>query len=236
MSTDRIAGTRCAGRGLRLGLLIGALAGAGGCTGSLFQSKTPALATYLLSADLSPGSPGAAGAATPLAGPLKSVAADLAVQRPRVRAGLETDRIAVLYPDRRLDYFADARWSGPLDQVVQDLTVQAFETGAHLRTVAAESSEFPSGYWLEMQVAEFQAEYAAAGAAPTVNVHLLARLGAAGDRRVMATFDALARRSAADNRLSDIVDAYERAADSALGQIVAEATRALTAAPGASSE
>jgi ABC-type uncharacterized transport system auxiliary subunit len=69
-----------------------------------------------------------------------------------------------------------------------------------------------------------------------VNVHLLARLGAAGDRRVMATFDALARRSAADNRLSDIVDAYERAADSALGQIVAEATRALTAAPGASSE
>ena len=168
----------------------------------------------------------------PPAGAL-AVAADLAVQRPRVRAGLETDRIAVLYPDRRLDYFADARWSGPLDQVLQDLTVQAFETGANLRTVAAESSGFPSGYWLEMQVADFQAEYAATGAAPAVNVHLLARLGAAGDRRVMATFEAVARRSAADNRLSAIVDAYERAADSALGQIVADATRALSAAPGA---
>jgi len=191
-------GTRCAGRGWRLALLIGAAAGAGGCSGALFQSRTPPLATYLLSADLGPGSPGAAEAAAPPAAPLPA-AADLAVQRPRVRTGLDTDRIALLYPDRRLDYFADARWSGPLDQVLQDLTVQAFETGAHLRTVTAETSDFPSGYWLELQVADFQAEYAAAAAAPTVNVHLLARLGAAGDRRVMATSRARARRSAADN-------------------------------------
>ncbi|HEY3656862.1 MAG TPA: ABC-type transport auxiliary lipoprotein family protein [Steroidobacteraceae bacterium] len=194
-------------------LLLGVCGGLAGCTGSLFQSKAPPAPMYLLSAKL-----GTAAQAVP---------ADLAVLRPRVRAGLETDRIAVLYPDRRLDYFADARWSGPLDEVLQDLALQAFGTGAHLRNVSADVSAFTSAYWLEIDVVDFQAEYTSQSAAPTIHVHLLARVGAAGDRRILGTVDATAREIATDNRVPAIVDAYERAAGAALAEIVTGTSRTL---------
>jgi cholesterol transport system auxiliary component len=197
-------------------IVLGVCSGFAGCTGSLFQSKVVPPAVYMLSANL--------GTATGA----PAVAADLAVLRPRIRPGLETDRVAVLYPDRHLDYLADVRWSGTLDQVVQDLVLRAFGTGAHLRTVSADSSAFTSGYWLEIEVADFQAEYSPAVSAPTIHVHLLARVGGAGDRRIVGRFEASAQETASENRVSAIVDAFERAADAALAQIVASTSRALT--------
>lgn len=210
-------------RALRTALYVGAGLVAAGCTASLFQSKAAPPSIYLLSAKL----------ASPTVEPPSAISrafpADLEILRPRVRAGLETDRIAVLYPDRRLDYFADARWSGPLDELVQDLALQAFESSAALRNVSADASAFPGGYWLELEVADFQAEYAGpSGTAPTIHVHLLARLGSARERRILATFDAGVRETATDNRLTAIVDAYERAADVALADIVAHTVRALS--------
>ena len=201
-----------------LGIVLG-LAAAPGCTGSLFQSKAVAPAVYLLSANLAAPAP-------PVELPAR-VSADLAVQRPRVRAGLNTDRIAVLYPDRRLDYFAGARWSGPIDEVLQDLAVQGFRTAAHLRNVNADASAFASGYWLEIEVLDFQAEYSGALAAPMIHVHLLARLGNAGDRRIIDTVDVSAHEPALGNRLTPIVDAYERATDAALSDLVKEVARSL---------
>src|SRR5882757_5941804 len=197
-------------------LLLGVCAVFAGCTGSLFQSKAPPAPMYLLSAKL-----GTAAQAVP---------ADLAVLKPRVRAGLDTDRIAVLYPDRRLDYFADARWSGPLDDVVQDLAVQAFRNGAGLQNVSSDASVFASGYWLEIEIADFQAEYPSLGAPPTINVRLLARVASAGDRNILGAFAAGARQTATDNRLSAIVEAYEHAVNSALVEIVGDTSRTLTEA------
>jgi len=181
-----------------------------GC-GSLFQTKALPPALYMLSAAAGPP----AGAAT------LRIAADLAVLKARVRAGLDTDRIAALYPDRRLEYFADARWSGPLDEVIQQLAVQQFRATANLRNVGADASVFAGEYWLEIEVAGFQAEYSAAGAAPpVVHVHFLARVGTAADRHILAVFEANAEQAAADNRMSAIVDAFDRAADTALAEIV----------------
>jgi ABC-type uncharacterized transport system auxiliary subunit len=193
------------------------------CTGSFFRSNAVPPSTYLLSAP--PGITAAAASASAAAP--APIAADLAVLKPRVRAGLDTDRIAVLYPDRRLDYFADARWSGPLDDVVQDLAVQAFRNSVRLRNVSSDASAFASGYWLEIEVADFQAEYASAGAPPTINVRLLARVASAGDRNILGSFTAAARQNAADNRLTAIVEAYERAVNSALAEIVGSTSRLL---------
>lgn len=218
---------------------LAAVAVLAACTGSLFQSKAVPSSVYLLSANLeaaptTAASSGAEAAVTapPAAQPVPFVPVDLAVLRPRIRTGLETDRIAVLYPDRRLDYFADARWSGPLDAVVQDLAVQALRSGAHLRNVSADASAFASGYWIEIEVADFQAEYSPAAAAPTIHVRLLARLGGAGDRHILGSFDARALQPARDDRLTDIVDAYEKAVDAALADIVASTSRTLGAAQG----
>ena len=190
-----------------------------GCGGSFFQTKAAPPALYLLSAS----------AVTPAAAAAPRIPVDLAVIRPRVRAGLDTDRIAALYPDRRLEYFADARWSGPLDEVIQQLVVQQFHATASLRNVSVEASVFAGNYWLEIEVADFQAEYSAAAAPPVVHVHFLARVGTSADRHMLAVFDANAQVAATDNRMSAIVDGYNRAADQALAEIISGTVQALGA-------
>jgi cholesterol transport system auxiliary component len=209
-------------------IVLGAI-GLAACTGSLFKSKAAPPTIYMLSAAAPTAASGAAAAAetASAAAPAAEIPADLAILKPRVRIGLDADRIAVLYPDRRLDYFADARWTGPLGDVLQDLAVQEFHSRAHLRTVSAEASVFASAYWLEIEVTDFQAEYASAGGAPTVHVHFLARLGSSGERRILGQFEADTRQPAAENRLTSIVDAYARAADGALENIIAHADETL---------
>ncbi|HEY4446944.1 MAG TPA: ABC-type transport auxiliary lipoprotein family protein [Steroidobacteraceae bacterium] len=209
-------------RSTRTALVLAAISLAA-CTGSLFRSKAAPPTVYLLSAGM-----GSAASGAPAAGmPAAAIPADMTVLKPRVRPGLESDRIAVLYPDRHLDYFAGARWSGPLAEVLQDLAVQEFRTHANLRSVSGDASVFASAYWLEIEVMDFQAEYASAAAAPTVRVHFLARLGGSGDRRILGQFEANAQQPAVENRLSAIVDAYAHAADAALGDIVAHADETL---------
>jgi ABC-type uncharacterized transport system auxiliary subunit len=212
--------------------------GLSACTGSLFQSKVKPPTIYLLSAGAASSAPAStaadggapdAPAARPAPAPRPALVApvNLTVLKPRLRPGLETDRIAVLYPDRHLDYFADARWSGPLGEVIQDLAVQEFRSHANLARVSGDTSVFGSAYWLEIEVADFQAEYTSASTVPTVHVHFLARLGGSGDRRILGEFVANVQRPAAENRLTAIVDAYEHAADAALAQIAALADQTL---------
>ena len=189
------------------------------CAGSLFKNKIPPPTMYLLSAGAKPAAAEAA--------PGSSSPTELAVLRPRVRAGLDTDRIAALYPDRSMDYFANVRWSGPLDEVLQDLAVQEIHSNPGLRNVSADASVFSSAYWLEIEIADFQAEYPASGGPPTVHVHLQARLGSSADRRVIARFEPNIYEAASDNRMSAIVDAYNRAADKALAEIGLGAAQAL---------
>jgi cholesterol transport system auxiliary component len=194
----------------------------GGCTGSLFQTKALPPTMYLLSAgNASPAT------VSPAAAPISDAALDLAILKPRVRAGLDTDRIAALYPDRRLDYFADARWSGPLDEVMQDLIVQVFHTRAGMRNVSGDASAFASTYWLEVTVTDFEAEYADSGSAPTVRVHLQARIGSSAERRIIARFEADAQQPAGENRMTSIVAAYNQAVNTALAQLAASCTAAL---------
>jgi ABC-type uncharacterized transport system auxiliary subunit len=197
-----------------------------GC-GSLFKNQTAPPTMYWLSTPppASPAQPQST-SADPAAGAPR---ADLAVLKPRVRAGLDTERIAALYPDRRLEYFADVRWSGPLDEVLQDLAVQEFHSHKGMRNVSTDASTFPSAYWLEIEVVDFQAEYAPPNTAPTVHVHFLARIGNSGDRVILDRFEPDVHETAAGNRMSAIVDAYNRAAAKALAEIAAGVASALNA-------
>jgi cholesterol transport system auxiliary component len=188
------------------------------CAGSLFKNKAAPPTMYRLSA---------APKSTPADPADKVHPTDLAVLRPRVRTGLDTDRIAALYPDRRMDYFAEVRWSGPLDQVLQELAVQEFHLNPDLHNVSADVSVFAAAYWLEIEVTDFQAEYPVGGGAPIVHVRLQARVGSAADRQVLARFEPDVHEAAADNRMTAIVEAYNRAADKALSEIALGAAQTL---------
>jgi cholesterol transport system auxiliary component len=199
-------------------LLVMAAAGAAasslaGCAGSLLQTRRTEPDVYMLTAHV-PAAPAAV------------LRDDVSVQQPRVRAGLDNERIAVLHADHRIDYFSGARWSAPLGALVQDLALQALRGGARLRNVTAEDSAFAGGFWLEIEVLDFQAEYASTGL-PSAHVHLLARIGNAGDRHMLGAVDADAVRPAAADRLGAIVEAYEAASDAALAEVVAGTLRTL---------
>jgi ABC-type uncharacterized transport system auxiliary subunit len=85
------------------------------------------------------------------------------------------------------------------------------------------------GYWLDIEVLDFQAQYGSA-TTPTVHVKLLAQLGDASGH-VLGRFEAAAQQTATDNRLSAIVEAYNRSAGEALAQLVSQCSAILANSP-----
>ena len=86
-------------------LLVLSLALAG-CAGSLLESSAAAPETYRLAGESLPDR----GGRLPLA---------IGVARPGAAPALDTDRVAVVQPDSRFDYFTGVRWSEPAPQMLQ---------------------------------------------------------------------------------------------------------------------
>jgi cholesterol transport system auxiliary component len=199
-----------------------------GCAGSIFKSRLRTPTVYQLKLDSAPAPATAGPAPAPVASPAAAApGAELAVLKPRVRVGLDNDLVAVLYPDLRLEHLAAARWSGPLDEVLQDLELEAFRARSSAVGFHADASAFGSGYWLELDVEDFQAEYGTGGGAPVVHVRAEGRLGSAGDRRILGRFELEARETAAADRVGAIVEAYNRAVQRVLGELVTRSLAAL---------
>lgn len=176
-----------------LGLLCAA------CTSSLFDSDTPASTSYVLAA-----APAARSA-------VAATEADLSIGRPDVAPGLDTERIAVI-KGRQLDYYRGAQWGGSTIEVVQRLLVDSFEDQGLFRSVTAEQARVAGDYVLDVEVRHFQAEYASDSGAPTVRVAMVGRLVRVVDRELVGTVAAQAQNQAEDNRLSDVVAAFEQSA------------------------
>lgn len=188
-----------------------------GCASGAFESDQPYQQLYVLA-----GSPAQATAPT--------LPVDLSVAQPQVRPGLDTDRIAVLYPDRRLDYFAASRWGGPTDAVVQSLLIESLRNGAGLRSVQGDVSTFAPEYVLQTEVTDFQAEYTDGGNVPQVHVQFIVTVGRLMDRRPIASFVAAASVSAESNNLSAVVAAFEKASQQAATTVVEQTRSAVSQA------
>src|SRR5688572_32519626 len=128
------------------GLVILAILSSG-CTSGLLDSKQLPQQTFVLAAV-----PARAAAADVLP-------VDLTVARPTTRPGLDTERIAVIFPDRRLDYYSASRWGASADIVVQNLLVESLRNSGRLRTAQGDLSAFSSNYLLQTELHDFQAEY-----------------------------------------------------------------------------
>jgi cholesterol transport system auxiliary component len=169
-----------------------------GC-GSLLETKLPESTSYVLA----PAPASSAGVARS--------DADLAIGRPDLAPGLDTERIAVL-KGRQLDYYRGAQWGGRTVEVIQTLLVDSFQDQQLFRSVTAEQSRVSSEYVLDVSVRDFQAEYASEGAAPTAHVTIFGRLIRVVDRQLVDTFSATAQSRATDNRLGAVSAAFETAA------------------------
>jgi cholesterol transport system auxiliary component len=192
-----------------------------GCSG-LFETKGVAETVYELRAP----------AAAPLSPP---IAGEIVVLRPLARPGLDTDRIVVTLPDRRLDAYRGARWSAPAPDLVQSMLLEGLRARTAWQTVLPDRGEFRGRYALQTELRDFQADYAEEGAAPTVHVTLRGDLGRAPERVPIVSAVGSGEARATSNRMRDVAAAFESAYAAAATQLVdAIHAGAVAARPGES--
>jgi cholesterol transport system auxiliary component len=205
------------GRAMRL-VVLGCALSCVGCVGGAFDSELPPQHVYVLK-PLPAANEG--GAVLPVG---------VTVARPTARPGLDTDRIALLQPDRRLDYYAAARWGAEAQEVMQDLLIQSLRNTGRLATVQGDTSPFIAEYVLQTDITDFQAEYAGSGTGPTVHVTLICTIGRMKDRKPLAGFTAAATAPATADTLGATVEAFEAAYQQAARVAVSSTLNALAAA------
>lgn len=152
----------------------------------------------------------------------------LMVSRPTVQPGLDTPRIALTRAGNELDYYALSRWSGSLPQVLGAFSVQSLD-GAFATVTGVERGAGPADFELLVTVRHFEAVYAQDGP-PEVRIALQCLLVHTAPRRVLGNCDTDVREPVGDNRMSAIVQAFERAAQRALGEVRSQATAAAASA------
>lgn len=178
---------------------VAALSCAACSTGSLFDSDVPVPNAYVIAA-APPGS--LTGAPT--------TPVDISIGRPDFAPGLDTDRIAVL-KGRQLDYFRRVRWGGRTVEVVQSMLVATINDQQLFRSVTAEQARVANAYTLDVEVRNFEADYAN-GPNPEAHVMIIGRLIRITDRKLVATVSSDARVRASEDRMSAVAAAFEAAA------------------------
>ena len=179
-----------------------------GCSGLLHSSQPPEQTYFLRAKSDAPRD-----AARPV------VDASLRVVHPLTDPGLDSPRIVLVQSDRRMNFYAASQWPAPLSNVVESLTIETLRASGSWTSIEGSTSPFPSDYVLQIAVRRFEADYTSGAPAPEVHVVLDCILGRREGRDVIASFIAEGSSVAAANRLTDVIAAFETAANAALASL-----------------
>jgi len=184
-----------------------------GCTGSFFESKVPVPQVYVL-------------AAAPPATEGEPSNTDIAVGIPSAAPGLDTERIAVLRDANRLDYYVGAVWGDTAPHIFQYFLVSSLQRSNGFRSVTTEQSRVSADYVLDLDMQDFQAEYADASR-PSAHVGVAVSLLRIKDRKLIGNWRFAVTVPAADNRLGAVVAAFQTASQQLAAQIGTSAAQAI---------
>jgi cholesterol transport system auxiliary component len=187
-----------AGASLALGL--------GGCV-SLLPKSAPAQ-LYRFGADVS-----APAAAVPSGAKVGVVLGQIGFPRAST-----SDGILAATGDQTA-YIAGARWVAPARILFQEAVERAFEAKAVKTQLVNVGEAGPAGAILSIEVSTFEARYAAPGARPVANVAFSARM-TASDGRFLGERRFAAAEPTGANSASAIVNAFNRATDGAMTELV----------------
>ena len=156
------------------------------------------------------------------------------LQRPQAGPGLDSDRIALLRSDQRFDFYAASRWAAPAPDLIESVMLDALRATGAFSAVFDDSAPYAPVYNLRCGLRRFESDYTserggAGGRAPTVHVALDCTLGRRRDRQLLASFTAQGSSVAGEDRLTEVVAAFEAATATAmkeLGRAIADALAA----------
>jgi cholesterol transport system auxiliary component len=121
-------------------------------------------------------------------------------------------------PGARAAYIADTRWVAPAEVLFDEAVTSAFEASGGRVRLVSRGEPMRSDYTLRLDVRNFETDYGEGGA-PAVLVRVRAVITRDQTRApIEQIFEA--RVPAAQNRVSAIVAAYDRAVSKVLGDIV----------------
>jgi ABC-type uncharacterized transport system auxiliary subunit len=196
-------------------LLMSVILALTGCSG-LLRSTAPALQLYVLGTPQVVAVVADAERPARSGGAPQSAAPSLRISRPLPAAGLNTDRIALLRPGNRLDYYAGSRWSAPLADLVSDLELTVFRADSTWSAVADDRSSFNADYLLQTSIERFTADYATESGPPLVRVDLHGLLIRRSDGTLVGSFAIAENVMAGENRMGSVVAAFSLAAQEAI--------------------
>ncbi len=133
------------------------------------------------------------------------------ISLPQVVPGLNTDRIALRQGQNQIDYYADARWGGDLNTVVQAALVDSFDRSGVFKSASNDVSQVKSDYTLALEIRDFQAEYRNGDSVPTAHLRVNATLIDSATKKVIAAKMYEETAPAAANRQAAIVAAFDAA-------------------------
>ncbi len=150
------------------------------------------------------------------------------MQRPEAGPGLATEFIALLRSGQRFDFYAASRWAAPAPDLVESVIVDQLRGAGLFAAVFDDSSPYAPTYNLRCAMRRFEADYTK-GSVPTVQVALDCTLGRHRDRALLASFTAQGSAAASDDRLGDVIAAFETATAAAVGELERHTAAALGA-------
>jgi ABC-type uncharacterized transport system auxiliary subunit len=153
------------------------------------------------------------------------------VPKPEVPPELATDRIALLFEqDRRMDYYADAKWSGKLDELVQEFLIDRAQEklpGA----VVGKPGLASGNYRLAVKVTTLEPVYkGAADKPPRLDVEMTVTVIDLPGERVRSQFTVKKSALASENRLTPITAELGKVLQSAIDEALARAAPQFAAA------
>jgi ABC-type uncharacterized transport system auxiliary subunit len=220
-----------------------------GCSG-LLHSEAPPVQIYVLRAAVSPTSAAnaearaldsarTAAATSPSASPVGAPSTanappSLQVPRPQADPGLATELITLVRSDHRMDRYAASSWAGSLPDVVETLAIDTLRASGNWASVHDAPSPFAADYLLQITIRRFEADYTSGGVAPKIYVTLDCTIARRIGRELLTSFVAEGVADAEADRMSAVVAAFEKAANTALASMAERSAAAIKMSTGPS--
>lgn len=144
----------------------------------------------------------------------------LAILRPTVPGGLDSDRIALLQPDGSMDFYAKANLPDRAPNIIQSALLEGFESSQRIAAVAREQDALHADYNLVVEVKDFETKYATPDGIPQAVVVMSAKLVTAHGRKIVQTFLTAQTVNATANSAGAAAQALSQALGAGVTQIV----------------
>ncbi len=109
----------------------------------------------------------------------------LKVKLPSAAPELDTDRVALIQPDGRQDYIANAKWADFLPALVQSALVRSFASSGRYGNVVADDTPTQTRYVVDGIIEDFAIEMPRGGTPALAHIRLRLKLMPQGSTRVL---------------------------------------------------